>query len=211
MVLSAHPDDETIGCGATICKLSTIYKCVVDLIIFSDGVSSRGVATCNNRLYQLEKVIDILGVNEYFYGDFPDNSMDSVPLLSVCKFIEKSIDYFPDIIFTHHPGCLNIDHKIVFDATLTVFRPKSKSHCIYSYFIPSSTDYNPLNGFCGNVYFDISDFVDKKMEALKVYNDEMRDYPSSRSYENIINIMKNNGCEVGIEFAEKFQHIRSVI
>ena len=139
--------------------------------------------------------------------------MDSIPLLDICKFIEENVDYKPDIIFTHHPDCLNIDHRTVYQATLTAFRPQMGDDVkIYSYYVPSSTDYNPLKNFVGNVYHNVVDYKDIKLECLKkCYNEEMREYPHTRSYENIENLMKVWGSEVGLKYAEKFQLIREVL
>lgn len=209
LVLAAHPDDETLGCGATVAMLAQ-KDYFIKLITFTDGVGARKTVAAN-RNEKLEMVSKILGISEYVCGSFPDNKMDVVPLLEVCKFIEDNVDFEPDIIFTHHPDCLNVDHSIVYRATITAFRPQAgKKIQIYSYFVPSSTDYNPMANFNGNVYYNVEKFVDKKMEALKIYDEEMREHPHSRSYKNIVNLMKTAGAEVGIEYAEKFQLIRSI-
>ena len=210
LVLAAHPDDETLGCGATIAKLADEGN-NVNLLTFTDGVGSRGDDGDRNDI--LGVVQNILGLSSYSYGSFPDNKMDSIPLLDICKFIEENVDYKPDIIFTHHPDCLNIDHRTVYQATLTAFRPQMGDDVkIYSYYVPSSTDYNPLKNFVGNVYHNVVDYKDIKLECLKkCYNEEMREYPHTRSYENIENLMKVWGSEVGLEYAEKFQLIREVL
>tara|TARA_Y100001973_G_C5208104_1_gene343175 strand:+ start:8897 stop:9550 length:654 start_codon:yes stop_codon:yes gene_type:complete len=210
LVLAAHPDDETLGCGATIAKLADEGN-NVNLLTFTDGVGSRGDDGDRNDI--LGVVQNILGLSSYSYGSFPDNKMDSIPLLDICKFIEENVDYKPDIIFTHHPDCLNIDHRTVYQATLTAFRPQMGDDVkIYSYYVPSSTDYNPLKNFVGNVYHNVVDYKDIKLECLKkCYNEEMREYPHTRSYENIENLMKVWGSEVGLKYAEKFQLIREVL
>ena len=88
LLLAAHPDDETLGCGATICKLSKQGH-DIKLITFTDGVSARDSENVENRNISLEKVSKILGIQDFKYGNFPDNKMDTIPLLDVCKFIEK--------------------------------------------------------------------------------------------------------------------------
>ena len=210
LVLAAHPDDETLGCGATIARLSSEGN-NVQLLTFTDGVGSRGEDGDRNGVLGL--VQNILGLSEYSYGSFPDNKMDSVPLLDICKFIEDNVVVKPDIIFTHHSGCLNVDHQIVYRATLTAFRPQYGNNVkIYSYYVPSSTDYNPFNNFSGTVYYDVTNYKDVKLKCLKeCYDEEMRDYPHTRSYENVENLMKVWGSEVGLKYAEKFQLIREVM
>ena len=209
LVLAAHPDDETLGAGATIAKLSSAGA-KIRLITFTDGVGARNEV--GNRNTRLEEVSKILGIHDYRSGQFPDNEMDTVSMLDICQFIESAVDFSPDLIFTHHPGCLNIDHSLVYRATVTVFRPQVEhTQKILAYHVPSSTDYNPLSNFDGNVYYDIDKFVDKKMAALKVYDDEMREYPHTRSYKSILNRMAANGNEVGLKHAEKFQLIRDIL
>ena len=211
LVLAAHPDDETLGCGATIHRLSN-EGFQIQLITFTNGEGSRGNYE-KNRNILLDKVSLKLGIQKFSSADFPDNAIDSVPLINVCKFIENEVDYNPDIIFTHHPEDLNIDHQLVAKATFTVFRPQlGQKHQIYSYYIPSSTDYNPNFKLYGHSYFKISEENMKtKLEALEIYEKEMRDYPHSRSYENVENLMRVWGSEVGTEFSEKFLKIRELL
>jgi LmbE family N-acetylglucosaminyl deacetylase len=212
LILAAHPDDETLGCGATIKRFSNENN-YIKLITFTDGESSRTSNLNKNRNNLLENVCNILGINEYVCGNFPDNKMDSIPLLEICKFIENNINNFiPDIIFTHHRNCNNIDHQIVYKSTITVFRPQNGNNIkILSYFIPSSTDYNPFNKFNGNIYYNIKNTIEDKIKALKIYDNEMRKYPHTRSYENIINLSKVWGSEVSLEYAEKFELVREII
>ena len=211
LVLAAHPDDETLGCGATIAKLSKEGH-DINLLTFTDGESSRNKKKIINRNKCLEKVSKILGIKKYSFGNFPDNQMDSLPLLKICKFIEKKITFTPDIIFTHHPKCLNIDHTTIYRATITVFRPQKGFNIeINCYPIPSSTEWNPLGLIDFNLYYNVESSVDQKIKALKVYEKEMRPYPHPRSYESIKNYMKLSGNEVGLKYCEKFQSIRKII
>ncbi len=211
LVLAAHPDDETLGCGGTINRLSKEgYQ--IQLITFTNGESSRGELD-KDRNDLLDKVSNKLGIQKFSSADFPDNAMDSIPLINICKFIEAEVNYNPDIIFTHHPEDMNIDHQLVAKATFTVFRPQSgANHQIFSYFVPSSTDYNPTLNLLGHSYFKLlKENLEAKLETLKIYDNEMRDYPHTRSYKNIENLMRVWGSEVGTEFAEKFLKIRELV
>ena len=96
LVLAAHPDDETLGCGATIARLSSEGN-RVHLMTFTDGVSAREGTEFQNRNAKLEKVSEILGLNSYIAADFPDNQLDAVPLLEICKFMEKNIPFDPEL------------------------------------------------------------------------------------------------------------------
>ena len=211
LILAAHPDDETLGCGATIAKLASDKNNYLKLLTFTDGVSARG-KNLKNRNIKLSKVSKILGIDSFEIGNFPDNKMDSVPLLEVCKFIEKKIKFIPDIIFTHHPDCLNIDHNIVYRASITTFRPQKKNSSeINCYTVPSSIEYNPLKKINYNTYYDVEKYYKKKISALKVYSAELKPYPHPRNIKSIINQLKTTGSEVGLKFSEKFHTIRKVI
>ena len=211
LVLAAHPDDETLGCGGTIHRLSKEgYE--VNLLTFTDGESSRGTKGLN-RNEKLDGVATILGISNHSSANFPDNAMDSILFIDLCKFIEDNVNYVPDIILTHHYEDLNIDHHLVAKATFTVFRPqRGDSQRIFSYFVPSSTDYNPISIFAGNTYFRLSESdVKAKQSALRLYHKEMRKYPHTRSYRNIENLIRVWGSEVGTEYAEKFISIREIL
>tara|TARA_R110000824_G_scaffold310463_1_gene497752 strand:- start:73 stop:723 length:651 start_codon:yes stop_codon:yes gene_type:complete len=209
LVLAAHPDDETLGCGGTIARLAN-EGAYIKLITFTDGESARGQTT-KNRNDKLAAVCTKLGITDYAFSNYPDNRLDIISLLDKCKYVEQNVDFEPNLIFTHHPHCLNIDHEIIYRTTITVFRPQmKKEQTILSYAIPSSTDYNPRSNFCGNVYYDVSSTYNIKLECLKEnYEAELRPHPHSRSYENIENLMKVAGAEIGVSYAEKFELIRS--
>ncbi len=209
LVLAAHPDDETLGCGGTIKKLSRYNK--IHLLTFTNGHSAREKEDHLNRNILLGKVCKILGISKYNFGNFPDNAMDSVPLIEIVKFIENIIKYTPDIIFTHHPRCLNIDHRIVYMATITAFRPQfGESQKIYSYNVPSSSEWNNFENNRPNVYVNIKKYYQFKIKALNIYKKEMRKYPHPRSIRSILNNLKYNGNLVGLDFAETFTLIRDV-
>ncbi len=213
LVLAAHPDDETLGCGATIKKLSLLGS-KIRLIVFTDGVSSRGHSSSSprNDRQTLDKVSDILGIHSYCTGNFPDNKMDTVSALDLCKFVENNVDFNPDLILTHDSSCLNVDHRAVNNASLTVFRPQHGfKHRIMTYYIPSSTDYNFNSKFNSNTYVDVGGTYGDKLRCLEdCYAEEMRPWPHSRSIKNVKALMSTWGSEVGIRYAEKFNQLVSI-
>ena len=149
LIVAAHPDDEVLGCGATIPKLSRKSN------IFTAFLGEGLVARYRNReeINQVEldahrdksiKVAKLLGAEKPFYFSFPDNSFDTVPLIEIVKQIEEVIaEVKPDVIYTHHYGDLNIDHHITFRAVLTATRPMEGCVVkeIYSFEVPSSTEW----------------------------------------------------------------------
>ncbi len=218
LIVASHPDDETIGCGATIAKHSENGD-TVKVITLTNGVSSRregGAKESEARVKAYHKALSKLGAESLMEGNFPDNQLDSVPLLEIVQFIESvKSKYKFDIIYTHSSSDLNIDHRKAFEATMTAFRPEpeDESNEIRCFEISSSTDFSfgQINSiFKPNLFIDITNFYTMKVEALKCYKDEMRDFPHSRSFEALESLAKLRGSSVGLKKAEAFEIIRKI-
>jgi len=223
LVIVAHPDDEVLGCGGTICHFSQ-EGCKIYLCVLGEGITSRyqNRNECDSQyvsnLHKTSKKISkIQGYKESFYFSLPDNRFDTVPILDIIKKIELLIEQIrPATIFTHHYGDLNIDHSITYRAVLTATRPL-QDFCvknIYTFEIPSSTEwaFSTLAnaGFQPNTFVDISKTIDQKIKALELYTGEVKDYPHPRSPKAIQCISQKWGSTVGFLYAEPFQLIRSV-
>jgi len=208
LVIAAHPDDETLGCGGTIAKLNKEgYK--ITTLILGEGISSRdGVRDVKKREKDILELKEeakranaILGVKEVFFHDFPDNRFDIISLLDIVKVIEKIKNQIkPEIIFTHYENDLNIDHQIIYRAVITATRPIKGETVkeIYSFEIPSSTEWSYPLSFSPNMFYDISETIDVKLKALG-------------KLEGVKLINKNWGMKVGLEYAEAFKCIRIIM
>lgn len=223
LVVAAHPDDEILGCGATIAKLKQ-NNTEVRVILGTAGITSRdGLEELEKRkqLDELSKIAleanKVLGVDKVYLENFPDNSMDSIPRLQITQRLEKIIsEYQPDTVFTHHFGDLNVDHRRIQEAVLTACRPQPHTSVkeIFLFEVPSSTGWfnqTPAFAFIPNCYIDVSADLKKKIKALEIYKSEMRQYPHARSLEGVEFLAKWRGCEVGVEAAEAFFQCRRII
>lgn len=218
LIIVAHSDDETISMGGTIRK-HILSEDLVHVISMTDGIGSRETSSAQDlikRKKASENASKILGFKWGESYNFSDNAMDSYPLIEIVKSIEKAKNkYNPNIVYTHSGADLNIDHRVVANAVLTAFRPQPSEACkeIRLFEVASATDYgNPkLTGsFTPNLFVDITNTWDSKLNALKAYNDEMRDYPHSRSIDAIKNLAKIRGNQVGYGIAEAFEIIRKL-
>ncbi len=218
LVIAAHPDDESLGCGGTIAK-HVASGDIVHVIFMTNGVDSRKNSSSNNninnRIISTKKAINILGILSIQYIDFPDNKMDSVPLLDVVQSIENIIKNLnPEIVYTHHIGDLNIDHQITHKAVMVACRPQPNCSVreIYSFEILSSTEWQTPGYllFSPNMYVDISRYIEIKRKALEAYNDEMHKSPHSRSVDNIVRLNTLRGNSIGVDYAEAFMLIRGI-
>mgnify|MGYP001305725398 CR=1 FL=1 len=211
LIVAAHADDELLGCGGTIARHVATGD-DVQVVFMADGGQSRGVDEKNqleHRNRARDEAMRILGVSQCHAFDFPDNRMDSLPLLNVVQQLEKIIERVqPTRIISHHYGDLNVDHRVTHQAVMTACRPVPESSVkeILGFEVLSSTDWATphIHPFIPNLFVDISEYISVKVEAAKAYSLEMRDKPHSRSMESITALSKLRGHSVGVYYAEAF-------
>ncbi|WP_439437659.1 PIG-L deacetylase family protein [Salinivibrio costicola] len=209
LVVAAHSDDEALGCGGTIAKHVDNGDDVF-VAFMTNGVAARGSDDgSDDRHVASKSALSILGVKKAFRFDFPDNQMDTIPLLSVTKEVEKVIsELSPDIIYTHFSGDLNVDHQITHKAVMTACRPQPWCSVkeIYCFEVLSATEWNSksLGTFLPQKIVDITNQWDRKTSALECYAQEMRAAPHSRSYEAVEALAVLRGQTHGVPRAESF-------
>lgn len=222
LVVAAHPDDEVLGCGGRMARLAgeghSIY-----IAILGEGMTSRYGRREEADPKSLEmlracsrKAAKALGAREVFLHDLPDNRFDTVPLLEVVKLVEGIVERVkPQAVYTHHGGDLNIDHAITFRATLTATRPVPGQSVreLYAFEVPSSTEWAFASGsfvFRPNVFADISQTLENKIQAMRLYESEVRSFPHPRSPEALEAVARRWGSTAGVFAAEAFELIRLV-
>lgn len=222
LVIAAHPDDEILGAGGTMLKHmdSGAY---VYCVILGEGITSRYPKREQANPKELKKLHEDLRNVARFMGmkqakclELPDNRFDSLDLLDIVKMVEKEISKVkPDVIYTHYQYDLNIDHRITFQAVITACRPGCFSSVkgIYSFFIPSSTDWSvdKKNVFHPNTFVNIKKYIDKKAKAMDMYSSEKRTFPHPRSRRAIKVSAQYWGVASGLDYAEPFVLIRKTI
>lgn len=222
LVIVAHPDDEVLGMGGTIARLTSEGK-EVNVLIVTDGSSAQ-----YREKYNLNDIIiakkeetrecnNILGVKKVYYGNLPDMRLDTVPHIDINKLIETHINLLkPDTVFTHFWGDINLDHQIIFKSTLVAVRP-FQEHIIktlYCFKVPSSTEWTPNKAdtiFMPNTFVDISKFTETKYTAFEKYSTELRDYPHPRSIRHLRESDIVSGLRMGMSAIEEFILLREII
>jgi len=222
LIVAAHPDDEILGCGGLIAK-KIKQKNNIRILFLAEGVTSRySLNEINSkRVINKSKIrnnnaiiaLKSLGIkkNEIYLSDNPCCRLDNFNQLEIVKNIEKHVDDFkPNQIFTHWHSDANIDHRIVYEATITATRPiySFKIDLLASYEVLSSTEWNFKKPFHPNYFEDITNYIDKKISAIKLYKDELRSYPHSRSIKSIKSLSNYRGVQSGYLNAEAFNIIR---
>jgi len=220
LIVAAHPDDEVLGCFATVARLIQEGYEAYTLILGEGKTSRDSTRVVENKKkeiallnQEIKKANEIIGIKKVFIEDFPDNRFDSVDLLDIVKAISSvKNEINPNIIFTHYESDLNVDHRITYQAVITATRPMQEESVkeIYSFEILSSTEWNYPLSFSPDTFFDISSTINLKIDAMKQYNSELCSFPHPRSLEGIELNAKYHGMRVGKKFVEAFKSIRVI-
>jgi len=232
LIIAAHPDDEVLGMGGTIKKL-TKNKHKVKVIFMATGIFSRrsmnyknspnyesnekfekiASKQMNNLRKNAKDALKILGVNDIEFFNFPDNEMDLVSNLEITKTIEKVIeDFDPSVVYTHFKDDVNIDHRLIYNAVVTATRPTQNSNVkkVYSFEVPSSTEWFFPNNFSPNVFVDIEKELQFKIKSMSKYKNELQKFPHPRSLKALDIISKRWGTVCGYNAAEPFYLVREI-
>jgi LmbE family N-acetylglucosaminyl deacetylase len=220
LVVAAHPDDEVLGCGGTIARHADAGD-QVQVLIVAEGATSRQQQRdrlqAGDALSALAQAAhaagSILGAAGVELLELPDNRLDSIDRLDLIKHIEQRIDrHRPQVVYVHHAGDLNVDHRRLHEAVVTACRP-TPGHTVrlLSFEVASSSEWQPPGSapaFQPNWFVDISVQWQRKREALVAYASEMRPWPHARSLEGLEHLARWRGAQVGVEAAESFQLLR---
>lgn len=218
LVVASHPDDEVLGCGGTIARHCAQGDRVA-VLFMADGVGARPEMLDQALLRRrrgAETACGLLGTTDITFLPYPDNQLDQVPLLELAQEIEKAVGRLrPEIVYTHHAGDVNIDHRRTHDAVITACRPQPgfPVRRLLFFEIASSTEWRPPNSlppFAPQWFNDVSGFLALKLKALEAYAEEMRPYPHPRSVEAVEHLARWRGATVGVEAAEAFELGREV-
>lgn len=217
IVISAHPDDEVLGVGGTLLKHmkkgDSIYWLISTNVFESQGFTKERI---ESRQKEVEKVAERLGVKKIFKLDYPTMSLSSSSIISMTPKISdifKEVE--PEIIYTLNRSDAHSDHRITFDAVIACtksFRyPFVKQVLMYECI--SETEFAavlPEKAFLPNYYVDITEYLEEKIEIMKIYESEIDEHPFPRSLQNIKALATFRGASVGVVYAEAFQLIKYI-
>ncbi len=218
LVVAAHPDDEIIGVGGTIARHVSKGDEVTCVILGEGNTSRNNTYTSVQQTYlemshnETHCACKELGVSNIHRHEFSDNRFDSLSLLDIVKVVEGHIDRIgPEVVYTHFGGDINIDHAVTFRAVMTATRPLPGStiKSVYAFETLSSTEWNFTSCFRPNYFVNITDYLTKKLNSMKHYQSELREFPHPRSLEAISLNAKVWGAKSGFHAAEPFMLVRS--
>lgn len=212
----AHPDDEVLGAGAFIKKITSEGN-RAEVCILCGEAGARKKRPKIQKLYKdIINCCRILGVHKVYLGKFPNIEFNTVPHLKMVQFIEEILMVtHAEIVFTHHPADMNNDHyytSIACQAAVRLFQRKENIKPLRELLymeIPSSTEWNlnpTLHSFHPNVFVEVKEEgIDSKLNALSQYEGVMRPYPHPRSDIAIKGLAAFRGSQAGLVYAEAFE------
>ena len=217
LVVAVHPDDETLGCGGTLLKYKSdndeIHWLIVTDIKESEGFDKYAIERRKNEIDKVKKIFNFdsvskLGLSTTKIDEYSMNSLIG-KISSVIKKVKPNIIYLP------FKGDIHSDHKHVFDAAYSCTKSFRYPFInkIYMMETLSETEFSlstKEDSFIPNVFVDISDYMNKKIEAMKMYEGEMGSHPFPRSERNIKALATYRGATAGCEYAESFMLIKEV-
>lgn len=217
LVIAPHPDDELLGCGGTLLKRvaegNVLGVVFMTMISVGNGWSMQQVQTRNN---EIDRVRQGLGVSEnHLYElNFLPAELDQLSSSTLISGLSKIFkDFQPEELFLPHPGDIHSDHRITFQAASACtkwFRYPSVKR-VMTYETLSETDFSlehVSGSFSPNLFVDITDFHQKKMQLLSVYQSELSDHPFPRSFDAVKAQAILRGAQRGVQAAEAFHVLR---
>ncbi len=217
IVVSPHPDDETLGCGGTILKHKAngdnIHWLIMTNISAQEGHDEERVKA---RQQEIQLVTNEYGFNDVFKLDFPTTKLDMLPRNQLVESVSAVIAKVkPDIVYLPNRNDVHSDHKVAFDVVMSsikTFRcPSIKKVLMYE--VISETEFSsPLSNtvFLPNSFSDVSDYFDKKISIMKIYNSELGDHPFPRSIENLKALATFRGATSSVKYAEAFMVLKEI-
>jgi N-acetylglucosamine malate deacetylase 1 len=205
LVLVAHADDETLGCGGTL-QVMARDGWDIHVVVVADGIISTRESVMDNAQHT-NAACRVLGVPDATFLGFPDQHFDTRAVAEIAGAV-GALKLEPDLILTHVATDLNRDHVIVNEVARIVGRPRAKPVAILGCEIPN-TSFWAGNAFPANYFVGLEERdVAGKIRAFCCYENELRPYPHPWSEQGLRLLAQYHGMQCGHPFAEAFQVIR---
>jgi N-acetylglucosamine malate deacetylase 1 len=211
LAIAPHPDDETLGCAGTLFRHKAngdeIYWLIVTGISVDTGWSNDAVIKRDN---EIDLVTKKYGFSDVFNLRLPTTKIETFPfsdLIGKITDVYKKIK--PETIYMPFAFDVHTDHQIIAKALQSTFKWFRYPHIkkVYMYETPSETEFNFVENrkFSPNVFVNICQYIDNKIEIMNIYDDEMGSFPFPRSEKTMRAFATLRGSQSGFNFAEAFE------
>lgn len=217
LVIAPHADDECLGVGGTLLKHKAngdkVHWMLVTKMKEEDGYPADKV---RERDQVIAKVNEMMGFDSFHNLDFSPTKLDPNSLNDMIgKFGEVIKKVKPEIVYLPFEGDAHTDHAMTFKAAVANFKMfrNNEIKSIRVYETPSETDYGFSQEdapFKPQLFVDITDHIQKKLEVLNYYKAELGEFPFPRSIETVEALAKVRGGAINKEAAEAFMIVREI-
>ncbi|MDR3400911.1 MAG: PIG-L family deacetylase [Chthoniobacter sp.] len=219
LVISVHPDDETLGCGGTMLKHAAAGDEIFWLIATQAHEPAWDRATIAAKAVEVERVARAYGVSEFQKLGLPSGQLDAQPLSQMIDSIREVVAKVrPAVVYLVHAGDIHTDHYAIFTAAMSVLKPfymnKQGVHRVLSYETLSSTEAAPAQLhrlFAPNAFNDVSPYLERKIEIMNLYATELHADPLPRGPSAIRALARFRGATIAVEYAEAFMLVREIL
>lgn len=215
LIVSPHPDDETLGAGGTLLRHHDMGDRLFWVILTRMG-ESFSLEKRKQRQLEIERVTSLYGFTKRFDLPFDAMALEIYPLHKIIEAVSAVFrEVCPEVVYLPFSGDVHSDHRVAFDVCFPctkAFRcPSVKKVLMYE--VPSETDFaSPVReGFHPNVFVDISATLEKKLKALSLFESELGEHPFPRSLEGVKSLAMVRGAASNVTYAEAFVLLKEII
>ena len=217
LAISAHPDDETLGCGGTLLKHRDAGDAIFWIVATVCHEPQWSADLIRRKACEVDRVAKAYGAELITFG-LPNARLDTIPTGDLMKPIEQAVDTIrPEIVYMLHGGDIHTDHFYLSTAAMSVLKPfymtRRGIRRVLGYETLSSTDAAPQRGermFMPNAFSDITPYIDAKLDVMRLYETEIHAEPMPRSPSAIRALARVRGATMSTEYAEAFTLIREL-
>jgi LmbE family N-acetylglucosaminyl deacetylase len=215
LVISVHPDDETLGCGGTLLAHRAEGDEIHWLIVTSGHEDRWSTEAIGEKEREITAVAAAYGTASVSRLDHRAGELETVPVGELMAGIGATVQQAaPEIVYVVHPGDVHTDHSAAFTATMSVLKPFRMRALgvrrVLAFETLSSTDAAAFPSFVPNVYRDITDLLEHKLEVLSLYKSQLQPEPNPRTLSAARALARVRGAAIAVEFAEAFALIREI-
>lgn len=203
LAIGAHFDDVEIGCGGTLLKrrLENGDSITILTVTSSEYTSPENGATRKPEVArkEAEDAARIIGAELICMDKEPLTLIHTEQLAHELNHVVQDIS--PDLVLTHWGGDFHSDHAAVSQSSVRAARH------VGTILLYRSNWYHTETKFIGNYYVDISSYLDKKLDVIRVYDSVLKQV----NYSWLDFIRQQNrfmGMKVGVDAAESFRCIK---